>query len=184
MAPLVSFLSVALRDIRVGAVMPSSAYAVRAILSRLPERLDRVVEYGPGDGVVTRVLLDRLSDDGRYLAIETNDRFFADMSAFDDPRLETVHGSASSADRFAAERGLGGFDLVISGIPFSLVSKEVRREMVGMTYRLLRPGGVFLVYQTSPLMLPYLRSMFTVSTAIEPRNIPPYFIMHAKKKDI
>lgn len=182
MTPILPFLRVAMRDIRVGAVMPSSSYAVRAILSRLPERFGRVLEYGPGDGVLTRALLERLDDDGRYLAIETNDRFFASVSAFGDPRLETVHGNALAADRFAEERGLGGFDLVISGIPFSLFPQEERHRAVAMTHRLLRPGGIFLVYQVSPLMRPYLRKAFAVSTAIEPRNIPPYFILRAVKE--
>lgn len=184
MGPFASFLSVALRDIRVGAVMPSSTYAVNAILSRLPERLERVIEYGPGDGVLTRALLARLTDDGRYLAIETNRRFFTEVSSIDDTRLETVHGSALSADTIAGERGMEGFDLAISGIPFSLISREGRRHAVEMTRRLLRPGGVFLVYQTSPMMRPYLRTAFTVTTTVEPRNIPPYFIMHAKKGNV
>jgi hypothetical protein len=50
-----------------------------------------------------------------------------------------------------------------------------------MSHRLLRPGGVFLVYQTSPLMAGYLKKKFAVTTAIEFRNVPPYFIMAGRK---
>lgn len=179
---LFSFLKVASRDIKVGAVMPSSSFAVRNILKRIPAMLTTVVEYGPGDGVLTRELLKRMTSDGKLLALETNPKFAAALDALDDPRFILAHDDATLAAIYAQRHGLGPCDLVISGIPFSMVSKETRDRMVAMTFDLLKPGGVFLVYQTSPLMVPYLKKKFAVKTHWEPLNVPPYFIMRAEKK--
>ncbi|HTK03963.1 MAG TPA: methyltransferase domain-containing protein [Candidatus Eisenbacteria bacterium] len=178
---IISFLKVAARDLRVGAVMPSSRWAVNKIMARVPDRLKSVLEYGPGDGVLTHRLLDRLDSQGRLLAIESNPTFAAQLAKIEDPRFALVHGDATVAADYAREHGLAAFDLVISGIPFSMLSDKTRKDVVQMTWNLLRPGGVFLVYQTSPLMLPYLKKKFAVRTALELRNVPPYFIMQATK---
>lgn len=179
---IIDFLKVAARDLRIGAVMPSSRWAVRKIMDRVPDRLAKVLEYGPGDGVLTRRLLDRLDGQGRMLAVETNPTFAALLAKIEDPRFALVHGDATVAGDYAAEHGLSSFDLVISGIPFSMLSDATRRKVVDMTHDLLRPGGVFLVYQTSPLMVPYLKRRFDVRTSVELRNVPPYFIMQATKR--
>jgi phospholipid N-methyltransferase len=178
---ILRFLKVAAKDFRVGAVMPSSRFAVRSIMRRVPQRLDAVLEYGPGDGVLTRRLLERLSPDGKLLAVETNPEFADRLASIGDPRFMLVRGDATKAAAHAAAAGLGPFDLVVSGIPFSMLSDATRKDVVDMTHELLKPGGIFLVYQTSPLMVPYLKRRFRVRTSVQPLNVPPYFIMQAKK---
>jgi phospholipid N-methyltransferase len=179
-----SFLKVAAQDPwHVGAVMPSSSFAVRNIMRRVPKNLRTILEYGPGDGVLTKVLLEMLPVDGRLLAIETNQEFVDSLREIKDSRLIVVHGDARQADQFAREHGLSGFDLAISGIPFSLISAAERTDLVSKTRDLLRPGGVFVVYQTSVLMRSYLKKVFSVRTFIEFLNVPPYFIMRAARRD-
>ena len=94
---ILSILKVAVRDLRVGAVMPSSRWAVSKIMARVPDRLKTVLEYGPGDGVLTHRLLDRLDSQGRLLAIESNPTFAAQLSKIEDPRFALVHGDATVA---------------------------------------------------------------------------------------
>lgn len=179
---LIPFLKTALKDMRrVGAVMPSSRFAVRRILRQVPADARFALEYGPGDGVLTRELLKRLPPDGRILAIETNDEFVGCLRRIQDSRLTVVHGDARLAAAFARQHGFAGFDLALSGIPFSLLPGELRRDIVSMTHDLLRSGGVFVVYQTSPLMVPYLKRQFGVKTSVEPLNVPPYFVMRAER---
>ncbi|OGL74636.1 hypothetical protein A3C96_04255 [Candidatus Uhrbacteria bacterium RIFCSPHIGHO2_02_FULL_60_10] len=151
-------------------------------MTLVPERLHRVLEYGPGDGVITTRLLERLDSDGTLLAVEANPEFVRTLADIKDQRFKLVAGNATEAAKHAAASGLDWFDLVISGIPFSQLSRAQRREMTEMTYARLRPGGIFLVYQTTPLMVPHLKRRFAVRTSLELRNIPPYFIMQAVKK--
>lgn len=179
---LSAFLQVALRDLKgVGALTPSSKYTIQKALSQTPSDLNYVLEYGPGDGVITRELLKRLSPDGRLLALETNGEFVEKLNGIPDARLLVVEGKAQEAHRHAKQQNIPAFDLVISGIPFTYFSPDERAELVSRTSELLRPGGVFLVYQYSPLMLPYLKREFDVKTVYEPRNFLPYFIMRAEK---
>jgi len=181
---LVPFLKIAIRDMkRVAALMPSSKYAVRRISRLLPERLDNVLEYGPGDGAVTRAILGKMSPSGRLLAIETNHDFVTCLNQIGDKRLRVIHGQAGQAADFARQNQLEGFDAIVSGIPFSLLPPARRREIAAMTRDLLRPGGVFLVYQTSSMMERYLKEDFRVRTQIEPLNVPPYFIMRAVRRE-
>jgi len=181
---ILPFLKIALRDMkRVGAVMPSSKYAVRSIMRSLPSGFSSVLEYGPGDGILTRAILAKLPPSGRLLAIETNHDFVTCLNKIGDPRLTVLHGQAERAAEFARQEELSGFDLVVSGIPFSMLPSALRREMVAMTRDLLNPGGTFLVYQTSPLMVRYLKRDFRVKLRIEPLNVPPYFIMKAVRRD-
>ena len=148
------------------------------------EPLTFEVEALAGDpqGLGRRLETALIGAQGRLLAIETNPTFAALLAKVEDPRFTLVHGDATVAADYAKEHGLSGFDLVISGIPFSMLSDATRKKVVDMTHGLLRPGGVFLVYQTSPLMLPYLKRRFKVRTSVELRNVPPYFIMQATKK--
>ena len=163
--------------------MPSSKSAVKRILRAAPSGAKTVLEFGPGDGVVTRALLARMPADGRLLAIETNHEFVECLRRIDDPRLTVVHGDARAAGTWAVENGIAGFDLAVSGIPFSLLGDATRRDLVALVDRLLRPGGTFVVYQTSLLMRRYLRKVFRVRVSIALKNVPPYFIMKATKHD-
>jgi phospholipid N-methyltransferase len=180
---LFSFLKTAVRDpIRVGAVMPSSSYAVRRILAQFPGDFKYVIEYGPGDGVITREVLKLMPAGGRLLAIETNGEFIDALRQIDDKRLILVQGDARRAADYAEAYGFGRFDLAFSGIPFSMLTSADRHAVVDMTHGLLDDSGTFVVYQTSPLMVPYLSRKFRVKTSLEPLNVPPYFVMRAAKK--
>lgn len=178
---ILPFLKTAARDPKIGAVMPSSRYAAAKIVRNVPHGVRRVLEYGPGDGVLTRRLLEMLPPDGRLVAFETNAEFRRLLGEIADPRFRLEDGDA----RAAASRLVDGdapFDLAVSGIPFSMMSSADRTRTVAMTWDLLRPGGVFIVYQTSPLMYPYLKRTFDVRLSVELRNVPPYFIMRAEKR--
>jgi phospholipid N-methyltransferase len=179
---LLSFLRVALRDFGgVGAVTPTSKYVIKSVLKQLPAIPGDVLEYGPGDGVLTKELLKRLSPDGRLLAIERNAEFAKKTADIADARLVAVEGDVMDAASHAAKNHFGLFDAVVSNVPFTMFPSETKKEIVAKTYDLLKPGGVFVIFQYSRLMLPYLKEKFSVRVSYDPRNLPPYFIMTARK---
>ena len=88
--PRFDFLRESIRNLRsTGSVAPSSRFLCRAIASKIdPEKARIVVELGPGDGVVTRFILDRLGPEAKLLIFEINEVFVEKIkSNFDDPRL-------------------------------------------------------------------------------------------------
>lgn len=176
------FLQTALSDHKVGAVTESSSHAIRGILKALPARCEYVVEYGPGLGVVTRAVISHLVPSGRLVAIETNNHFVRELQKQADPRLVVLEDDVVARMEQWSNLGLPRIDAVISGIPFSFLAPRLRERLIKKTYEALAPGGVFVVYQYSPLVFPILKKYFDrVSVSFEPRNLPPYFIMKGVK---
>lgn len=167
-------------DVRVAAFVPTLPHAVDRILSYVPKNAKRVAEYGPGDGVITKPLLERLPTDAKMIAIETNHDFVRELACIQDPRLHIKLGDALFTAQHLQEAGIRELDMAISGIPFSFLKPTDREKIVAQTHAALAPNGVFIVYQFSRLMLPYLRRYFThVELHIAK---PLYVIMVATKE--
>lgn len=176
------FLKTAIKDYRVGALSVSSKYVVRHLLSRMPRGFRWVVEYGAGDGVITREILKILPEDGLLIAIEINPEFFMELRKIKDKCFRAMKGDAVHLSKRLNAFGLPQIDAVVSGIPFSFIQPELRRKIVENTYRAIAPGGVFLMYQHSLWALPLLKEKFCrVEVSFEPRNFLPYFVFRAVK---
>ena len=177
----INFLKTAIKDLKVGAVMPSSKYAVRKILQEIKTGHKCILEYGAGDGVITREILKILPKNGRLIAIELNKEFVSHLNKIQDRRLTVIHNDVLNVISDWKKSG-DKIDLIISGIPFSFFKKSQREAIVRDTHKLLTKKSHFLVYQSSPLILPLLKKYFAkVKILFEPRNLPPYFIMVAEK---
>jgi 16S rRNA (adenine1518-N6/adenine1519-N6)-dimethyltransferase len=96
----------------------------------------RVLEIGPGEGILTRALLDR---GAQVIAIELDPVLAADLEIFfsdeiEQGRLEVVQGDATRV-------AIPPFDIVVANLPYSVSSK--------ITFRLLEIGFevAVLMYQ-------------------------------------
>jgi phospholipid N-methyltransferase len=178
-----AFLKNAIFDREIGAMTMSSQYVVRRVIKRLPQPLMRVVEYGSGNGVMTRALLDHLSPDGTLVAIESNPLFVAELRRINDKRLTVISGKVQDALRVDGARLLGA-DAIVSSIPFSFLTPDERNAVVSDTHTLLAAGGSFIIFhQYSWLMAEVLAAKFAETyTIFEPRNILPCFILDARKQ--
>ena len=159
-----------------------------ALVQRLADssdwsRCETVVELGPGVGTVTRALLDRLGDQARLLAIESNRDFVTELRrCLPDPRLQVVHGSAADLSGLLAAQGLHRADALVSGIPFSTLPAPVRSTVLDAAARLLAPDGELLVYQHSGLLLPLLRERFAeVEIETEWRSMVPMRVFRCRR---
>ncbi len=172
-----------------GSVIPSSRFLVNRLLRQVDwSRARTIVEYGPGVGTITSHLLRRLGPDGRLVAIDTNRDFVCHLGrTLRDPRLHVEEGSAADAATVLAERGLGRADYVISGIPYTTMDPGVRDRILRTTHDVLHPDGMFLVYQFTRAVQPFLHEVFAqVQADFEPRNIMParlyYCRRHAERR--
>lgn len=185
MSPKFLFLQQFIRHPRmVGSVIPTSEIAIQALLNPVGWREVRcVVEYGPGTGVFTRRILDRLGPDARLIAIDTNPMFVRHLRQnIVDERLICVEGSAADVEDILAREGFEAADYIISGLPFSTLPPEVADEIAAATARAIRPGGKFLVYQYSRFVLSRLERFFGhVDQDIVWRCIPPARLFWACK---
>jgi|SRR3989338_5187175 len=177
-----NFIKTALKDYKVGAITISSRFVVNRVLRALPLGVKNVVEYGAGNGVMTKEILKMLPSDGSLIAVELNKELLPVLADIRDKRLRIV---AKDVAEFLEESRSGNWvsaDAVVSGIPFTFFSPAKRQMIVNGTHDILSAGGVFVVYQYSLLMLPILKKRFkNIKVGFEFRNLPPYFIMIAKK---
>jgi phosphatidylethanolamine/phosphatidyl-N-methylethanolamine N-methyltransferase len=138
------------------AVAPSS----RKLSERMIEGIDltacrSIIEFGPGSGVVTRVMLERLPHGwqvseggaGRFIAVEFNPRM-AEMVARHFPRAIVVTDSAANIEQICGLNGIapGTLDVVVSGLGWASFPPEVTTQILEATAKMLKPGGHFRTF--------------------------------------
>lgn len=172
----------------VAALLPTSAPVAERITSKFELNGSRlIVEYGPGSGVLTRRLLDRLGAGGKLVAIERNDELAARLGqTLNDPRLVVVRDSAESVCEILERLALPPADYALSGIPFFWLPPDTARAIVAATHSVLKEGGRFVTYQMfyqrrHHLRVHLERCFSTVRSEIDLRNLPPYRICEAIK---
>ena len=172
----------------VGAWVPSSRYIVERILKAL-EPTDRfIIEYGAGDGIITKALLHNLPRDGKIIAVEINKYLAGEMERINDPRLCVLHDDARNVSRRLSGLGLPRIDAVICGVPLStraLFNRNIhamQEEIIANSSAAMAAGARIIFYQHTPVALPTLKRFFSnVEWQFEPRNFLPYLVMVARK---
>jgi phospholipid N-methyltransferase len=175
-------------DKYIASVTPTSIFGVRKVCGKIDFAGSSVlIEFGPGTGVFTRYLQERIRPDARLILVERNPNFAAILRAkFPDPRVSVVNDSAENV--LPILRACGGVpaDYILSGIPFSFFPADLRSRILMGSYAALRPGGKFLAYQTfyqssSHLRDPLEEHFGSIHVEYEMRNIPPLGIYEAVK---
>jgi phospholipid N-methyltransferase len=139
----------ALADFRtVGAVAPSSRFLTRAMVDPLPLRRAKVVvELGCGTGTVTQALLDQMPRESTLLAFEINPRFSRYLrEQISDSRLVVLTTSAENVRQEVHRRGFQHVDAVASSLALTLMSDQLKHDILSESGGVLRPGGVFTQY--------------------------------------
>lgn len=171
--------------LQVGSIIPSSRFLERRIIEAASADSARViVELGPGTGGTTRALLNAMPSDARLLSIELNNFFHnVIISQIDDDRLIPHLGCACDIQTILAEYDLDAPDAVISGIPFSTMSREMGTRILESVSSALAPQGRFVAYQTRDRVATLCRPIMGSEQAeMEFFNIPPTRIYQWQKK--
>lgn len=165
------------RPREVGSIIPSSRFLERRVARSAGLGEARtVVELGPGTGGTTRAFLRAMPDEAKLLVIEINPRFAEWIRGVtDDARLRVHAGDAGDLRNILAEHGLPAPDVVLSGIPFSTMSRTQGLRIVWAIREALAPGGRFVAYQVRDRVGELGREVFgrERTSRREPRNLPP-----------
>lgn len=140
------FARFAARPTQVGALFPSSRGLAEAMLDGIDLKSgDLVVEYGPGTGAFTELVLERLPSGAKYLGIERDPHFHGHLeSRF--PQLEFHHGSAEELPDLLSARGWGKPRLILSGLPFASMPEPVQELILNATRETLHEEGEFRTF--------------------------------------
>lgn len=181
------FLLESFRNLRnTGSVARSSRFLCRHITEKIdPDKAKIVLELGPGDGAITQYILERLHPDARVLVFEINDIFIQKLrDTFDDPRLTLIHDSAERIGEHLSEHRIESVDYIVSGIPFVMLPESLATRITEECRRWLRPGGWFIQFHYSPLLVQFYRRIFgNADMDFIPLNIPPAFVVACQKQE-
>jgi phospholipid N-methyltransferase len=160
---------------QIGSIIPSSRFLERRIVEAARvASANVVVELGPGTGGTTRALLRTMPQHATLLSIEINPHFHALVSKIEDRRLIAHLGSAGDLAQILSTYDLGAPEAIVSGIPFSTMSRDAGSQILEAVSSSLADNGYFVAYQVSnrvaTLSEPYLGRG---QTETELRNIPP-----------
>ncbi|MEU7906349.1 rRNA adenine N-6-methyltransferase family protein [Actinoplanes sp. NPDC049118] len=141
-----------------------------------------VVELGPGAGAITDVLHARMPAGSTLTSIEINTTMVAHLRETR-PWLNVVHGDAIDLPALLRTAGLPPPDLIISALPWSIISTATQPRILAAITDAMHPNGTFATVATLPVrMLPSARrfrrhlhrSFGSVSqTRTVWRNVPP-----------
>lgn len=130
-------------------VIPSSVQLARAMV--LPAQVrsaQTIVEFGPGTGPMTDLILKGLPATGRLYAFEINPVFVEYLGThFPDSRLQIVSADAATVASVLREHGREKADAVISSLPLSFFGNDSRDRILAGAAESLARGGVFTQFQ-------------------------------------
>lgn len=170
-------------DPNVATVGPSSRFVARRVVRAMAVRdAGLVVEYGAGEGVITREILKKLPAHGKLVAFELNEGLYSELLKIQDPRLIAVNANVFDMPRVLAALGLEGVDAVTSGIPFSFLTKEDQLKLLRQTRGALKPTGRFVGYQLTGDLKGLQTEVFgNVDVELEWRDVYPNRIFTSLK---
>jgi len=178
------FINEFINDKNVGAVAPTSNHLTQKIITKINfENVSTIVEYGPGNGVITRILLDKMKPDAMLYVFETNNIFFNNLSEIKDKRLVIINDDAENAKNILKNSyQIEKVDYIISTIPFTFIEKRKRKRIIYKSFVLLNEKGMFITYQYSWLIFNLIKKQFKKAQwKLVLLNLPPVFIIEGIK---
>jgi phosphatidylethanolamine/phosphatidyl-N-methylethanolamine N-methyltransferase len=141
-----------------GALLPSSRFLARALVSELRKRGPqgisadpyRILEVGPGTGSVTREILRQLRPGDHLDAVELNGRFVALLKRrfakewlfhFHRQQVKVIHSAVEDLP------GEAVYDFIVSGLPINNFPVAHVRRIFQVYERLLKPGGTLTYFE-------------------------------------
>lgn len=170
----------------VGAIAPSSGDLARLMVEWIDwSKVDAVVEFGPGTGVFTEAVYERLKDDTFFAAIERDSKLL-EITRNRCPGVHAIEGCVTDVEKYCRESGVEKVDAIICGLPWASFSNELQNQCLQAMFSVLPKGGKFATFAYwQGLLLPagqrfrkLLKENFS-EVEISPtawRNFPPAFV--------
>lgn len=181
----VAFFKEAVKNFKTsGTLIPSSRFLVKRILKNIDfSNSELIVEFGPGNGIITKEILKRLKPSATLVCFEINEVFYNKLSAITNNQLIVLNISAEEIQLEIEKLGFYQVDAIISSLPLTMLPKETSIQIIKNAYQGLKTNGFFVQYQYSTLFLKQFKSIFDekVTLDFEPLNLPPAFLYTCKK---
>jgi len=164
----------------IGAIAPSSRFLAKNILKDIPFKDNQVIlEFGPGNGAITKQILKRLPASSVLISLEINEQFFehckSKFASYDNFKIYSH--SAVEFDTVLKTLSLNKVDHLISSLPLAILPKQDLNDLFEKIPSHINDKGSFVQYQYSLNKYSFLKRFFnTVKLDFTLVNIPPAFV--------
>ncbi|MBO6756423.1 MAG: methyltransferase domain-containing protein [Roseibium sp.] len=163
--------------LKTGAVAPSGPDLARKMASFVEVGPHvKVLELGPGTGVMTKALLDRGLGQKNITAIEYNPTFCRLLQSRY-PGLKMINGDAYALARTLCLDPSSPleFDAIVSSLPLLTRPEPHREALLTEAFGVLKPGGPFIQfsYGLRPPVRPAGAAIVAVPSKWVWKNLPP-----------
>jgi phosphatidylethanolamine/phosphatidyl-N-methylethanolamine N-methyltransferase len=168
----------------IGSLRPSSRFLTFKILQNINfNSAKTIVELGPGTGVFTREILDKMNKDCKLLVFELNSEFYQKLKVnIQDHRLILIHDDAEKLEYYLEKYGLEKADIIVSSLPLTNFSPELRESIIQKSKSALKDDGKFIQFQYSLQSKSYFLEQFSeVKVDFTLWNLPPAFVFSCQK---
>ncbi len=174
-----------------GAVAPSSPHLAERIVEWIDWRRTRtLLEWGPGTGSFTELILQRKPPSTRYLALELSSSM-CDLLHRRFPGIEICQESVVNVFHVCQCSCIDEVDCVVSGLPWASFSDELQTQFLDALMCVLRSGGQFTTFAyIHGLSLPagqrFRNKLFRYFSQVSQsptvwRNLPPAFVYRCRR---
>lgn len=171
--------------IRVGYLVPSSGFLTRQTAKRIDFSRPRVViELGPGEGCHTRQIVRRMDPASKLILIELDEQFAAHLKKqfAHDRRVTVVQADAMHLVETLLNLGIADPDYIVSGIPFTIMERELKEKLLSNIARSMGPETTFITYQVSLQIAEH--RLFDLSRSEHCLfNVPPITVLELRKSE-
>jgi phospholipid N-methyltransferase len=123
----------------VGSLTPSSRFLAAKMLDTIDfSQVKVIVELGPGTGVFTRKIVEKLDKNAHLLVFELNDGFCEKLKQeFQQSNVHIIHDSADQIQNYLNELGFESAEVILSSLPLANFSKELRTSILSNAINVL-----------------------------------------------
>ncbi len=167
--------------LQVSAIAPSSRFLARAMAQGLGPESGRVVEFGPGTGVLTRGILAAGVKPENLTLFEMSPDFTTHL------RGQFPGVTVNNAPAQAAVGSVpAGVSAVISGLPLLSMPIAVRESIVKAAFDILAPDGIYVqfTYGSKPALSAEQLARLGLTVTAGPKvwlNLPPARVFHFRR---
>ncbi|QUH25604.1 class I SAM-dependent methyltransferase [Serpentinicella alkaliphila] len=169
----------------IGSIAPSSRFLCSSMLKGIDfNKAKCIVEYGAGTGRFTKEIIKRKKKETLFLSFELNKSLYENLKAYEDKENNVwiINDSAEFVKGYLKRLGGERIDYVVSGLPFTVLPKDMAYRIMHHTFDILENNGEFRTFQYSTYYLKSFKDLFPyVNLRFQMINIPPAFIYYCKK---
>jgi phosphatidylethanolamine/phosphatidyl-N-methylethanolamine N-methyltransferase len=144
----------------------------------LIERKKKIIELGPGNGFITKKILNSVGENCELIVFELNTVFCDELKKINDKRLTVINDNATNILKYINS---GSVDFIISSLPLAQIDLDTKTTILAQINEVLFVDGSYIQYQYSLLDYYFLKNKFRkIKIGFTFFNLPPAFIYNCK----